>query len=123
MDKNTPFSTTELKEFRENIVGKIAKAQEELDDIEKSLDGISRSIAQNSIKKLEDVCEAEEQERLNVLGIRLKKFIKCLEEALVRIDKGTYGFCQVTGKRIDKQRLLLVPHTTHSVEGKTRRRF
>ena len=123
MDKKAPFSAADLEEFRKNIIDKITKAKEELVEVEKSLGGITRNIARDSIKKLEDVCEVEEQERLNTLGIRLKKFLRCLEEALGRLDNGTYGFCQVTGERIDKQRLLLVPHTTHSVEGKTGHRF
>ena len=38
--------------------------------------------------------------------------------ALVRIENKTYGICRVTGKLIPKGRLLAVPHTTISVEGK-----
>ncbi|MGB0357061.1 MAG: TraR/DksA family transcriptional regulator [Cytophagales bacterium] len=122
MHKEEPFSKEDIKEFRKVILHKIEFAQKELSEQEKSLSGISNNIAQDNIKKLEDSFVVEEQERLNTLAIRLKKFIQRLEEALVRIEKGTYGFCQATGKRIDKQRLLLVPHTTHSVEGKNRRK-
>jgi RNA polymerase-binding transcription factor DksA len=38
---------------------------------------------------------------------------------MIRIKNKTYGICSVTGKLIEKQRLLLVPHATKTVEGKT----
>ena len=46
------------------------------------------------------------------------QFIKKLQAALVRIEQKTYGICRVTGKLIPKGRLMAVPHTTLSVEGK-----
>ena len=46
------------------------------------------------------------------------EFIKKLQTALVRIENKTYGVCRVTGKLIPKGRLMAVPHTTLSVEGK-----
>ena len=36
----------------------------------------------------------------------------------MRIENKTYGICRVTGKLIPKERLMAVPHTTLSVEGK-----
>lgn len=40
-----------------------------------------------------------------------------IEEALKRIRNGTYGNCEITGEPIDKERLLAVPFTRHSLEG------
>jgi len=40
---------------------------------------------------------------------------------MVRINNGTYGICKTTGKLIPKERLKLVPHTTQTVEAKTKR--
>lgn len=50
-----------------------------------------------------------------------------IEEAIKRIKKGTYGNCELTGKPINKDRLLAVPFARYSVESqaemeKTRRR-
>ena len=50
--------------------------------------------------------------------MRQEKFIQSLENALIRINNGTYGVCRVTGKLIPKERLRVVPHATLSVEGK-----
>ena len=40
-----------------------------------------------------------------------------IEEAIGRIFDGTYGVCEITGEPIDKERLLAVPFTKHSLEG------
>ena len=52
------------------------------------------------------------------LAMRQEKFIKNLNNALIRIENKTYGICRVTGKLISKQRLKLVPHATLSIESK-----
>lgn len=39
-----------------------------------------------------------------------------IEEAIKRIKKGTYGVCELTGKPINKDRLLAVPFARYSVE-------
>ena len=36
----------------------------------------------------------------------------------MRIENKTYGVCRETGKLIQKERLLLVPHATLSIEAK-----
>lgn len=42
-----------------------------------------------------------------------------IEEALKRIQKGTYGICEVTGKPIPKARLDAIPWTRFTVESQT----
>lgn len=39
-----------------------------------------------------------------------------IEEALKRIEKGTYGICELTGKPIPKARLEVIPWTRFTVE-------
>jgi RNA polymerase-binding transcription factor DksA len=40
-----------------------------------------------------------------------------IEEAIKRINNGTYGRCEVSGEGIPKERLLAVPFTRFSIEG------
>ena len=42
-----------------------------------------------------------------------------IEAAIVRIKNGTYGVCELTGKPINKDRLLAVPFARFSVESQT----
>jgi len=52
------------------------------------------------------------------LAISQEKLIRDLKNALNRIENKTYGVCRVTKKLINKNRLLLVPHATLSIEAK-----
>jgi len=47
-----------------------------------------------------------------------KKFIEQLNAALLRIENKSYGICRETGKLIQRERLLAVPHTTLSMAAK-----
>ena len=55
-----------------------------------------------------------------MLAARQEKFIRDLNNALIRIENKTYGICRESGKLISKQRLVLVPHATLSIESKNK---
>jgi RNA polymerase-binding transcription factor DksA len=38
--------------------------------------------------------------------------------ALHRIERGTYGLCEITGKPIEARRLKAIPWTRHSLQGR-----
>jgi RNA polymerase-binding transcription factor DksA len=67
---------------------------------------------------MEDGSDTLEKENVMQLAARQQKFIQQLEYALIRIKNGTYGLCIDTGKLIPKERLMIVPHTQHSIEAK-----
>jgi len=52
---------------------------------------------------------------------RYRKLIGKIDEALHRIDDGTYGYCEETGEPIGIQRLEVRPVATLSVEAQERR--
>lgn len=45
-----------------------------------------------------------------------RNLIKEIDDALERIEKGTFGICEVTGKPISKERLDELPWTRYSIE-------
>jgi RNA polymerase-binding transcription factor DksA len=67
---------------------------------------------------MEDGSETISREEMAQLAVRQEKFIQNLKNALIRIKNKTYGLCRVSGKLIQKQRLMLVPHATLSIEAK-----
>jgi DnaK suppressor protein len=67
---------------------------------------------------MEDGSDVLSKEETAQLAIRQQKFIKHLEDALIRISNKTYGICRVTNKLISKERLRVVPHATLSIEAK-----
>jgi len=62
--------------------------------------------------------DAMEREKAFLFASRDEKYLKQINEALERIENGTYGICRVTGNEIGRERLEAVPTTTISYEAK-----
>ena len=75
-----------------------------------------------TFKAFEEGSETMSKEANSQLAIRQEKFIRDLKNALFRVENKTYGTCKVTGKLISKERLLIVPHATMSIEAKNLQR-
>ncbi|HEY7674524.1 MAG TPA: RNA polymerase-binding protein DksA [Burkholderiales bacterium] len=52
---------------------------------------------------------------------RERKLLKKIDEALRRIDEGSYGYCEETGEPIGIPRLLARPTATLTIEAQARR--
>ena len=115
------YTKEDLEIFRNIILTKLSKAEEEYQSLKKAINESSSVYADSGSIKIDDSTEVEEKETLSELATRQGRFIQNLNNALRRIDNGTYGICVVTGKLINKERLKLVPHTTHSIEAKNMR--
>jgi RNA polymerase-binding protein DksA len=59
--------------------------------------------------------EAEYETKL-LLSATQKEYLREIEEALQRIEEGTYGYCEVTGKTIGIERLRAIPTARLSIE-------
>ena len=51
---------------------------------------------------------------------RERKLAKKMREALQRIEDGTFGICEVCGKKISEKRLMARPVTTLCIDCKTK---
>lgn len=119
----TRYNEADLNEFKALIQSKLAVAREELEALTSSLgnsnpNGTDDTGGANQTS--EDGAATLEKETLHQMAGRQKKFIEQLEAALGRIANNTYGICRQTGKLIQKERLMAVPHTTLSMEAKMR---
>lgn len=120
-DIPTKYSDAELEEFKEIIQAKIAHAQEDLDILRGTFKNDRNNGTEDTsptFKAFEEGSETMSKEANVQLAIRQEKFIRDLNNALLRIENKTYGICRVTGKLIQKERLKLVPHATLSIEAK-----
>jgi len=119
--EKTRYSDEELEEFRQIIMSKLEKAKRDLQLLTESYT-ISNDNDTNdtspTFKVLEEGYQVFSKEENSKLAARQEKFIKSLENALIRIENKTYGICRVTGKLIPKDRLRSVPHATLSIEAK-----
>ncbi|MDC0643297.1 TraR/DksA family transcriptional regulator [Flavobacteriaceae bacterium] len=115
------YSDKDLEEFKVLIEEKILKAKEDLDLLKSSYMNNGNNGTEDTsptFKAFEEGSETMSKEANTQLALRQEKFIRDLKNALMRIENKTYGVCRVTGKLIQKQRLILVPHATLSIEAK-----
>jgi len=123
-DRRTPFSDEELEEFRQLILKKRAEAQEDIDSLREQLEDSREHEGDSaySFHMADAGTDAMEREKLYLMISRQQKFVGYLDRALERIDNKTYGVCKVTGKPIQKERLMAVPHTEISIEAKLKQK-
>lgn len=115
------YSDADLAYFKELLLVKLADAKEQLDLIKSAYmndasNGTDDTAPQ--FKAFDEGSEVMSKETSSQLAIRQEKFIRDLKNALIRVENKTYGICRVTGKKILKARLELVPHATLSIEAK-----
>jgi DnaK suppressor protein len=115
------YSDEELEEFRIIILNKLEKARNDLKLLTESYTiSNDHDISDTSptFKVLEEGYQVFSKEENSKFAARQSKFIKALENALIRIENKSYGICRVTGNLIPKDRLRIVPHATLSIEAK-----
>ena len=115
------YSDKDLAEFKTLINDKITSAKRDLKRLRDSITqgaGNGTNDTYSGFKAFEEGSETLSKESNSILAQRQEKFIRDLNNALIRIENKTYGICRVTGKLINKERLKLVPHATLSIEAK-----
>ena len=126
------YSKKELAEFKQVILDKRSEIIEQLQNLkEQMMDSTTgQYVNENSPYSLhmaEQGTDAQEREKLYLWAQRETKFLGYLEDALQRIDNGTYGICidslelKEGPHLIPKNRLLAVPHTQHCVDCKNKK--
>ena len=113
------YSDEDLKEFKVIIDSKLDKAVSQFNNLKEQLKDITENNTDDFAKDITDFSTIQtEVEMLNNMVNHQRKYIKDLENALIRINNKSYGICVVTGELIDKKRLIAVPTTTKSIGAK-----
>lgn len=126
------YSKKELTEFKDVILEKRKEIIEQLQNLKEQMmdETTGQYVNENSPYSLhmaEQGTDAQEREKLYLWAQRETKFLGYLEDALQRIDNGTYGVCIDSLELpegphlIPKKRLLAVPHTQHCVDCKNKK--
>lgn len=119
------YGKQELDHFREIIVEKRKEILEELESLKASMMDVTTGeyVTENSTYSLhmEQGTDAMEREKTFLFASREGKFLNYLDDALKRIENGTYGFCTECGTLIDKPRLEAVPHAQQCVKCKMKK--
>lgn len=125
------YSKEELSEIKEIILEKRSEIIEQLQVLkDQMMDPTTGQYVNESspysLHMAEQGTDAQEREKLYLWAQRENKFLGYLEDALQRIDKGTYGICIdcidepqklcPTCPLIPIERLKAVPHTQHCLQ-------
>jgi DnaK suppressor protein len=113
----------QLEYFKDKLLAERLKVLEEMDELQQSnlKQSISDSSGENSRYSyhLGDVASLSYGREFSMgLAERQQKYLEQIDEALQRIEDGTYGVCKVTGEPISVERLEEVPVAKYSVKGK-----
>ena len=101
-DEKTRFTDAELKEFKEIILGKLEDAKNDYDLLKSSMSGSDdhgTNDTSPTFKLMEDGSDVLSREETAQLAVRQQKFIKHLEDALIRIDTHLCGMVKQAGWR------------------------
>jgi RNA polymerase-binding protein DksA len=118
--ENTPYSDEELEYFRNLLLEERQNTKTEIDRMKEVLDD-QRSLdddrASSQAHHPGDIGSEEgEKETDYILSDRQRKKLKEIDAALERIKNKTYGICEATGKKIQKERLEAIPYARLSAE-------
>ena len=118
------YGRKDLEAFRKLITEQVQEAREEFEILSQNiLDTSGEFEADNqtySLHTAEQGTDAIEREKTFLHAQRTSDYIKKLDEAIERIDRGTYGICLVCVVLIAKERLQAVPITQKHVDCKNR---
>lgn len=118
----SPFDQQTIQYFKELLLEKRREAEEEEQKIEDNISNLNEAnnADQSSVTHhMGDFGSDTEEMQLNYqLLERTRKYLNQINNALQRIEDGSYGICKATGKPISKGRLESVPHTRYSIEAK-----
>jgi DnaK suppressor protein len=119
------YSREELEYFKNIILDKKKEILEELETLRDTMmdSQTGEYVSENSTYSthMEQGTDAMEREKMFLFASREGKFLNYLEDALKRIEKGTYGHCTECGKLIEKERLEAVPHAQQCLQCKLKR--
>lgn len=107
------YSERDLKHFKEIILEKKKEMMEELETLKETMMDVTTGeyVSESSTYSLhmEQGTDAMEREKTFLFASRGSKFVNQLDDALARIENGTYGVCKVCQLLVPKERLEAVP--------------
>lgn len=115
--KKTPFDKRQLAKFRSILLQKRAELVGDVSGMEtEALMGQSGSLSHLPQHMAEQGSDAYGQSLSLDLAAVDRRLIREIDDALARIEAGTYGVCELTGKPIKAERLEELPWARYSIE-------
>ena len=113
--KRNKWTKKELNQFKNLILEKRKEVILDLKDAKEKANEVLKNNSNNAIYSshmADAVSDQQEMEKNYYMMDRGYSFLKYLDRALTMIKDGSFGICLSCGDRINKERLIEVPHTT-----------
>ncbi|MBL0927006.1 MAG: TraR/DksA family transcriptional regulator [Phycisphaerales bacterium] len=115
--KKSPFNKKQLTEFRDMLLVKRAQIAGDVNSMEsEALTGGSGSLSHLPQHTADQGSDTYDQTLNLDLAAQQRKLLREIDDALTRIDAGTYGICELLGRPIGEERLRYTPWARHSIE-------
>lgn len=122
--KARPLSQRELEEFRQMLEAERDRLTEELEAIEEHLPEVEQVSVDASGGYDEDLADVAsdtfEREKGIAIENSVHELLQQVEEALDRIEEGTFGTCEICGQPIHPERLRALPYARLCIHCKAR---
>jgi RNA polymerase-binding protein DksA len=117
IESKCPFNKRELEKFRAILLRKRAELVGDINTMEnEALRGQTGALSNSPNHMAEQGSEAYDQALSLDLAAADRKLIREIDDALQRINDGTYGLCIMTGRPIKAERLEELPWARYSIE-------
>lgn len=110
-----PLKKEEIEEFKKQLL-----------DLKKHLSRVVQGVSEDvkSLEEYKGYSQHQADEGTDDFGRTVSlevsskevEVIKQIDHALEKIEKGTYGICDISGKEIPKKRLEAIPYASMTIE-------
>ncbi|KOX07261.1 TraR/DksA C4-type zinc finger protein [Nocardiopsis sp. NRRL B-16309] len=116
-----PWTTDEISEVRDRLEADVATAREEIREAEDALaERLTDPVEGAGDDPADTGAKAFQREHDLALAYNTRDLLAKSEQAIERMDAGTYGVCESCGRAIGKARLQAYPRATLCVTCKQR---
>jgi len=115
-----PLSDTRLRAFREGLVAERAQLAGNVADLDAEADVKNWRESGFDDDPADAGSASFERETAQSLSLHARNLLSQIDEAMRRLDDGTYGDCVTCGRRIEHERLEAIPYTTQCLDCRRR---
>lgn len=103
------FTESQIAEFRDELERQLAKLEKSMAVTDKALETVA--LDQGAVGRLSRMDSLQSQALAKGLRERESARLGLIQEALRRLDSGTYGVCIVCGGAVAAERLFVFPES------------
>ena len=116
----------DLDFFKKLVLEKLAQTSDDIESIESTSRNDGKEVTSEdrstySLHMADHGTDAMEKEKSQLLAQRGGDYIEYLNEALQRLEEGTFGICRICGGEVGRARLEAVPTATQCIRCKSKR--